>query len=146
VVEPDAVHRCEADVFAPCAIGRVLDERRIAELRCRAVVGSANDQLGAADADVRLMSRGILYAPDFVVNAGGLISVVDELDGWDPRRVEARVEAIPSTLRDVLDLAESSGSTPHEAARQLAAACLARAAPSIRREEQLLERRRSKVA
>jgi glutamate dehydrogenase/leucine dehydrogenase len=146
VVEPDAVHRCEADVFAPCAIGRVLDERRIAELRCRAVVGSANDQLAAADADARLMSRGILYAPDFVVNAGGLISAVDELDGWDARRVEARVEAIPSTLRDVLDLAESSGSTPHQAARQLAAACLARAAPSIGREEHLLERRRWKVA
>jgi glutamate dehydrogenase/leucine dehydrogenase len=145
VVEPDVVHRCEVDVFTPCAVGRVLDERRIPELRCRAVVGSANDQLGTAHDAVRLVSRGILYAPDFVVNAGGLISAVDELDGWDPRRVEARVEAIPSTLREVLDLAESSGTTPHEAARQLAAACLARV-PSVGAEARLREWSRRKVA
>jgi leucine dehydrogenase len=140
VVEPDVVHRCEVDVFAPCATGRILDEQRIAELRCRAVVGSANDQLATTLDAARLVSHGIVYAPDLVVNAGGLISAVDELDGWDSRRVEARVEAIPSTLGAVLDLAESSGSMPHEAARQLAAARLARADATVRSEERLLRR------
>jgi valine dehydrogenase (NAD+) len=130
VVAPDLVHRCDVDVFAPCATGRVLDAQRISELRCLAVVGSANDQLATHEDAERLAGRGVLYAPDVVVNAGGLISAADELDGWDVLRVEGRVRAIPATLTAVLDLAESAGMVPSEAARHLAAARLACAAPA----------------
>jgi len=120
VVDVADIHRQHCDVFVPCAMGGVLDAQTVPELRCRAVVGSANNQLGTPDDGVRLAERGILYAPDYVVNAGGLISVADELVGWDEARVRARTEAIPTTLRAVLDEAEATGTCPSEAADRLA--------------------------
>src|SRR5690606_15185816 len=78
-VANDAIHREPCDVFAPCAGGAVLSERSIGELRCRIVAGGANNQLATEADDARLAARGILYSPDFVINAGGLINVADEL-------------------------------------------------------------------
>ena len=122
VVDVAEIHRQDCDVFVPCAMGGVLDEMTVPELRCRAVVGSANNQLAEPLDGVRLAERGILYAPDYVVNAGGLISVADELAGWDEVRVRTRTEAIPATLRAVLDEADATGTPPSEAADRLARA------------------------
>lgn len=104
IVATDQILAVEADVLAPCAVGGVLNEATIPTLRCRAVAGGANNQLATeADAD-RLAARGIVYAPDFVINAGGVINVGDELapGGYSPERVRDRVLAIEQTLAQIL--------------------------------------------
>jgi leucine dehydrogenase len=106
----------ECDVLAPCALGGVLDKPTIERLNCRIVCGSANNQLATEDDAMRLREQGILYAPDFVVNAGGLICVADELAGWNEDRVNARVERIGRTLLDVLHRAAATESTTDAAA------------------------------
>jgi len=112
VVTPEDAHRQPCDVFAPCALGATLNSSTIGQLGCRMVVGSANNQLGEpTDAD-RLADAGVLYAPDYVVNAGGLIHVSDDLHGFDADRVDARVRAIGPSLRDLLAEAATEGITP----------------------------------
>ena len=109
------------DVFAPCALGGVLDAESIPRLRCRAVAGAANNQLGeAADAE-RLRARGILYAPDFVINAGGAIGITgQESLGWPEEKARREVLGIGATLARVYDLAEAAGITTDAAARRIA--------------------------
>jgi valine dehydrogenase (NAD+) len=120
VVAPDLAHLQRCDVFAPCALGGIIGSTTVAHLRCRAVVGSANNQLvEPADAD-RMADCGILYAPDYVVNAGGLIHVADELHGFDPARVADRIAGIGVTLRALFAEAERDGVTPSTAADRLA--------------------------
>jgi len=109
-----------SDVLAPCALGGVLNTSTIPHLRCRMVVGSANNQLGE-DADAqRLADLGIVYAPDFLVNAGGLIHVADELHGYDEERVAARVRGIGTTTTRLFQEAEEYGVNPLVAAERLA--------------------------
>lgn len=108
----------DVDIVAPCAVGAVLDAESIAGLHCRVIAGGANNQL-AEDADAaRLSERGIVYAPDFVINAGGVINVGDELapGGYDPARVARRVAAIEQTLDAVFAEAAESGRTTAEIA------------------------------
>lgn len=103
---PDEIGERECDVLAPCALGGVINDETIPRLKCRIVCGSANnilDDLEDADA---LKRAEILYAPDFIVNAGGLISVADEMVGWNRDRVLKRVEQIGRTLLDVFHLAQ----------------------------------------
>jgi valine dehydrogenase (NAD+) len=108
------------DVLAPCAMGDVLNTSTIPDLRCRMVVGSANNQLGE-DADAqRLADVGIVYAPDFLVNAGGLIHVADELQGYDDERVTSRVRGIGRTTTRLFQEAEENGVNPLVAAERLA--------------------------
>ena len=103
---PDRILELECDVLAPCALGAVVNAETIPRMKCRVVCGSANNQLaGLEDAD-ELARAGILYAPDFIVNAGGLISVADEMAGWNEMRVLARVEKIGRTLLDVFHHAQ----------------------------------------
>jgi leucine dehydrogenase len=103
VVENDSIHCEPCDVFAPCAAGGVLNERSIPELRCRAIAGGANNQLSTEADDDRLHACGILYAPDFAVNAGGLINVADELSpgGYSRARALAKTEEIGPRLRQI---------------------------------------------
>ncbi len=112
-----AIHRAEVDVFAPCALGGVLNARTIPDLRCRLVVGAANNQLATdADGDT-LAARGITYVPDYVVNAGGVIAVAHEYLGEpDGAGVWAKVERIASTVGEILEQARSDGTTPARAA------------------------------
>lgn len=118
--DPEEIVTTACDVFAPCALGGVLDEKSIPRLGCRIVCGAANTQL-TADADGRrLHEAGILYAPDFIVNAGGLISAADELGGWNSERVLARVERIGRILLDVFHLADETGLAPADAAVEYA--------------------------
>ncbi len=108
------------DVLAPCALGDVFDERTIARLQCRAIVGAANNQLGMIGADRALDARGILYAPDFVVNAGGIINIAQEFVGYDHQRALAAAEVIGDTLTRVLEVARAGKVTPLVAAERLA--------------------------
>lgn len=116
VVEMDEIFDIGCDIFAPCALGGVISKSTIPRLRCRAVVGSANNQL-ATDADAaRLVERDILYAPDFVVNAGGIINIADELHGYDWKRAVSAIDHIYENVNRVLDAADTLGVNPHQAA------------------------------
>ena len=108
------------DVLAPCALGAVLNETTIPQLRCRAICGAANNQLADAAADDALAARGILYAPDFVVNAGGIINLAEEFVGYDRERARARTAQIADTVHRVFALAREEGVPPGRAAEQLA--------------------------
>jgi leucine dehydrogenase len=120
IVDPADAHTVECDIFSPCALGAVLNPQTIPALRCAAVVGSANNQL-ADDADAAaLAERGIVYAPDFVANAGGVINIAEEPHGYDHARAYARIRTIHDTLLAVFDRAESDGVTTAEAANRLA--------------------------
>src|SRR5262249_6610539 len=110
------------DLFSPCALGAVLNADSILRLRCRAVVGAANNQLAEPEDAERLRAAGILYAPDFVVNAGGAIAITGiEALGWPREKAEHEVEAIADTLSGILDLAHAEGITTDAAARRIAA-------------------------
>jgi leucine dehydrogenase len=119
-VEPDKAHAVECDIFAPCALGGAIRDDTVAELKCKVVAGAANNQLQQPEHAEALAELGILYAPDFVINAGGLINVADELVGYDRERAMARVEGIYRTLREVFRRARLEGITPAEAATRLA--------------------------
>jgi valine dehydrogenase (NAD+) len=124
VVAPADAHRVRCDVFSPCALGAVLSEDTIPELQCAAVCGSANNQLDQPADGARLADMGVLYAPDFVVNAGGVINIAEERHPsgapYDRDRAKAAVAGIADTLRRVLDRAAADGCTPAEAADRLA--------------------------
>lgn len=112
----------ECDVYAPCAVGGTLSAASIPALRCRIVAGSANNQLSTPEDAQRLHDRGILYAPDYVVNAGGVIQLVGLEDhGWDEQELERNLATIGDTLRHLFRDADESGSTPAAAAERLAA-------------------------
>jgi leucine dehydrogenase len=115
-VDPERVYDVEADVFSPNAAGGVLDARSVERLRCQAVVGAANEQLAGPDAGRALHARGILYAPDYVVNAGGLLSLLFETGQTDEAGVRRRAEGIADTLGAVLDRAAGEGVPPHQVA------------------------------
>ena len=120
-VDPAAVFDTPCDVFAPCALGGVLNAGAIPRLACRAVVGAANNQLETPQDAARLNARGVLYAPDFVVNAGGAIAITgQESLGWTRQRAEREVRAIGSTLDRVFAIAADAGITPEAAARRIA--------------------------
>jgi valine dehydrogenase (NAD+) len=104
------------DVFAPCALGGVLTDQLTADLQAQVVCGAANNQLAHAGIDKLLQDRGILYAPDYVVNAGGLIQVADEIGGFSEPRARARATQIFDTTRRVLALADEEGMPPGQAA------------------------------
>ena len=112
----------EADVIAPCALGGILDHESIPRLRCDVIAGSANNQLAEEALADLLRAHGILWVPDFVANAGGLINVATELDpgGYSPSRAQERVRGIAGTLQEIFTEAERTGTTPLTAAMLLA--------------------------
>jgi leucine dehydrogenase len=119
-VPVEVAHSVPCDVFSPCAMGGGLSDRTIAALRCRAVVGSANNQLATAHDGARLADRDILYLPDFVVNAGGVINIAEELIGYHRERAYAKVRGIYNTCKQVLAMAADQGTTTVAAAEALA--------------------------
>lgn len=118
--EPDRIHAQDCDIFAPCALGGSINDRTVPELRCKVVAGSANNQLDRPEHGERLGERGIVYGPDYVVNAGGLINVADELQGYRAERARAAVEGVYRTLRDIFALARESHVGPALAADRYA--------------------------
>ena len=119
------------DVYAPCAIGGTLSAETIPELGCRIVAGSANNQLVEPDDAATLHAAGILYAPDYVINAGGVLQLAGlEQLGWDEAELERGLAGIGDTLRTLYRDADANGITPAEAAERLAAERVAAAQPS----------------
>lgn len=117
---PEQALVTQADVFAPCALGGVLGPSEIAALRVPLVVGAANNQLVNDDAAEELRRRGIVWAPDFVINAGGLIAVADELHGFNRARVERSIERIGDTLEEIFARAADGDTNTLTAAQELA--------------------------
>ena len=119
---PEKIHAADADVFAPCAFGAVLNDDSIPELRCAIIGGSANNQLENEKHGEALRARGLLYAPDYVINAGGLISGSMELAGEDPRGAKAwaLVCQIGATLGEIFTRAEADGVAPSVIADRIA--------------------------
>jgi leucine dehydrogenase len=121
VVPADRAMETECDIYAPCALGGTLNERTIPRLRCRVVAGAANNQLATPQDADRLAAHGIVYAPDFVINAGGALHGAGiELLDWDEERLEQELAHIGDTLLEVYDRAERDGTSTDAAARQLA--------------------------
>lgn len=119
-VTPEQAMEAQVDIFAPCALGGLLDEETVPRLRCRIVAGAANNQLAEDHIADLMHARGLLWAPDFVVNAGGLINIAEELRGYDSAAARKRVRGLVETLREIFAKAEASGSTPLTAAMELA--------------------------
>ncbi|MBV8234479.1 MAG: Glu/Leu/Phe/Val dehydrogenase [Acidimicrobiia bacterium] len=115
-------HRVPCDIYAPCGLGGVLNTATIPELRCWAVAGAANNQLASPECGQLLADAGILYAPDFVVNAGGIINIAEERSrgGYDHERAFAKVLRVYDTTLAVFDAAKRDGLTPVDAALALA--------------------------
>ena len=122
VAEADKAHTVPCDLYSPCAMGGILDPTTIPELRCWAVVGSANNQLADESCARLLAEHGVLYAPDFVVNAGGVINIAEELSpgGYHRERAYAAIRRIYDTTTAVLDTAKQEGITGAAAANRLA--------------------------
>ena len=126
IVPVDGIFDVECDFFAPCAMGGVINPATADRLRCRAVVGSANNQLESNDMAGRLADRGILYAPDFVANAGGIINIAHEFRGYDWRRAATAIDRIHENTATVLATAEAHGINPNAAAIAVAEERIAR--------------------
>jgi leucine dehydrogenase len=119
-VPPKSVLETEVDVYSPCAVGGTLNAESIPRLACRAVAGCANNQLAEPEDAERLQERGILYAPDYVVNAGGIIQLIGlEDEGWDEAQLQEGLAGIGDTLRTLFAEADTAGVTPTEAADRL---------------------------
>lgn len=130
VVGGDEIYSVEADVFVPCALGGIINDHTVEQLKVKAVVGSANNQLIENHHGAMLQEKGILYAPDYIVNAGGLIQVADELYEPNKERVLRKTKAIYNSLMDVYKEAEKMNITTVEAANNF---CEQRLADRTRR-------------
>ncbi len=120
IVNPETIIEAECDVFCPCALGGVLNEKTIPRLRAKIVAGAANNQLADEQSGKMLFERGVIYAPDFVVNAGGLINVAEELTGYDENMATLRVGKLYQRIEAILQLSEERKIPTHLAAQQVA--------------------------
>lgn len=122
VVNPDEIYQQECDVFVPCALGGIINDENIPKFKCKIVAGSANNQLREPRHGKALHDKGILYAPDFVINSGGLIQVADELEMKENNhhRVMAKTENIYNILLDIFNLSKEKDIPTYEAANKLA--------------------------
>ncbi|NGX47624.1 MAG: Leucine dehydrogenase [Chlamydiae bacterium] len=121
LVEPDAIYEEPCDVFSPCALGGIINPESIERLRCRAIAGSANNQLLSESDAEELRRVGILYAPDFVINSGGLINVTQEVTkgGYNPRVSRNKVNKIYDQLKLIFNIAKEKGISTQKAIMQL---------------------------
>jgi leucine dehydrogenase len=120
VVDPEAIFDVDCDIFCPCALGGILNEDTAKRLRCGIVAGAANNQLADGASGTLLHERGILYAPDYIINAGALINVADEIYGYDRERAMRKTGAIKDVLLRVFENAEEQGIPTNEAADRFA--------------------------
>ncbi|MDI3235323.1 Glu/Leu/Phe/Val dehydrogenase [Exiguobacterium antarcticum] len=120
VVGPDEIYGVEADIFAPCALGATLNDETIPQLKVKIIAGAANNQLKEDRHGDMLQERGILYAPDFVINAGGVINVADELDGYNRERAMKKVELVYDAVSKVIEIAKRDHLPTYRAAEKMA--------------------------
>lgn len=127
IVEADAIYSVAADIFSPCALGGIINDGTIPLLKVAIVAGGANNQLLEERHGVALEARGILYAPDYVANAGGVINVYGEVEGWDAQRALDKADDIYDTVLRVFEIAEAYKIPTYEAADRVAEQRLAAA-------------------
>jgi leucine dehydrogenase len=120
VVEPNAIYAVPCDIFAPCAMGAVINDETIPRLACRIVAGSANNQLEEERHAEVLHARHIVYAVDYVINSGGLINVASELDGYDEEKARSKTARIYQTIKRMLEVARAEGISTQQATQRLA--------------------------
>lgn len=121
IVGKDEIYGVEADVFAPCALGAVINPDTIDRLKVKVVAGAANNQLATREMGAELQKRRIVYAPDYVINAGGIINVMGDIEPrFDSQWVEGKLKGLVSTLLEILDKAESEGRPANVVADEIA--------------------------
>lgn len=134
IVAPSAIFDADCDVFAPCALGGAVSLDTLPRIRAKVIAGAANNQLAGPDAGLDLFKRGILYAPDYVINGGGIINVAGEIralereEAFDPAWVEAKLDRLMETLEEVMDQALRERRPTHEVANEIARARIVGAA------------------
>jgi leucine dehydrogenase len=119
-VAPDEIYAVKADIFAPCALGGIINDTTIAQLKCEILAGAANNVLLEERHGVAIEERGILYAPDYVANAGGVINVYSELAGWSSARSFRKADEIYDTTLKVFAIAKKDNVPTYVAADRLA--------------------------
>ena len=121
-LSPEEILGAECDILAPCALGGIVNDETLPRFRCKAIAGGANNQLLRDSHAVALKDRGILYAPDFVINAGGLLNVAAELEenGYHPASPRAKIHRIYDTLSAIYEIAERNNESTQAAALALA--------------------------
>jgi leucine dehydrogenase len=118
-VSPEQIYDVDCDIFSPCALGAIINDETIPRLKCKIVAGAANNQLKENYHGDLLEERGILYAPDYVINAGGVINVADELEGYNFNRAMKKVEGIYDNILKVFEIAKRDGIPSYKAADRM---------------------------
>lgn len=129
-VAPEEIYSQEVDIFSPCALGAILNDETIPQLKAKVVAGSANNQLQDSRHGDYLHELGIVYAPDYVINAGGVINVADELYGYNSERAMKRVEGIYDSIEKIFTISKRDGIPTYVAANRLAEERIARVSKS----------------
>jgi leucine dehydrogenase len=119
-VSTDKIYDVDCDIFAPCALGAIINDETIDRLKCKVVAGAANNQLKEERHGDILHEKGIVYAPDYVINAGGVINVADELLGYNRERAMKKVEGIYDNILKVFEIAKRDGIPSYKAADRMA--------------------------
>lgn len=122
VVNTDVIHRQEVEVFAPCALGGIICTETLPEMKARIIAGAANNQLANEAAGYEVFARGMGYAPDYVINAGGIIDIYYEREGYDHSKVIAHIDGIGDTLNDIFRRSDEAEVATHVMADRLAEA------------------------
>lgn len=121
VVAPNAIYDVAADIFSPNALGAIINPETLPRLKAKVIAGGANNQLATPEMGDRLREAGIVYAPDYVINGGGIINVAAEISGaYDPAWVEGKLQRLIQTLGDVLDQAQREGRATNRVADEIA--------------------------
>lgn len=119
-VAPDEIYNLECDIFAPCAMGAIINDFTVEQLKCKIVAGSANNQLAEEKHGEMLKEKGILYVPDFVVNSGGVINVYEELQGYNKERAMKRASAIYDAVKRIIEISKKENIPTFKAAERMA--------------------------
>lgn len=139
------IYSQEADIFAPCALGAIINDETIPQLKVKVIAGSANNQLKEPEHGDKIHEMGIVYAPDYVINSGGVINVADELIGYNRERALKRVEGIYGTIEKIFAISKRDGIPTYVAADRLAEERIARVAKSrkqfLQEEKSVLSKR-----
>lgn len=119
-VNPDDIYDVACDIYAPCALGATINEQTIPRLQAKVIAGSANNQLKTSEDGYQLYKKGITYAPDYVINSGGVINVADELKGYNEERAMKKVNHIYTNLQEIFEISKRDNIPAHVAADRMA--------------------------
>ena len=119
-VAPDEIYEVNCDIFAPCALGAMINDFTVEQLKCKIVAGSANNQLAEEKHGDILREKGILYVPDFVINSGGVMNVYEEMKGYDRERAMARASTIYDNVKQIIEISKNENISTNKAADRMA--------------------------